>query len=45
MTKYIDMAKLLVKVKLAKSISEANRLIKQGAVKIYPPDVRLKDIK
>ena len=37
---FIDMAKLLVEVKLAKSIGEANRLIKQGAVKIHPPKVK-----
>ena len=44
MAKYIDMAKLLVEIKFAKSISEAVRLIKQGAVRIYPPqkDVEVK---
>lgn len=42
MTKtYIDMAKLLVEVGLAKSISQAKHLIKQGAVKIYPPDAKV----
>lgn len=36
--KLIDMRKLLVAIGFAKSKSEATRLIKQGAVKIYPPE-------
>ena len=47
MRKYtnINVAKLLVEVELAKSISEAKRFIKQGAVRIYPPNMKVKDIK
>ncbi len=33
----LDMRKLLMAIGFAKSKAEASRLIKQGAVRIYPP--------
>lgn len=33
----VDMRKLIVAIGFARSLSEADRLIKQGAVKLYPP--------
>ena len=41
----INIPKLLVEMKLVKSISEGKRLIKQGAVMIYPPNTKIEDMK